>query len=295
MVINGHEINTVLAPMAGYTDIAFRELCKRRGAGLTVSEMVSVRGLVHGNKATRELMKKADCEVPFAVQLFGNDPRDYEKVAANIDADIIDVNMGCPMPKIVKNGDGSALLNDPARAGDIVRAIKSVTDKPVTVKTRLGFRIGENGVAALVREVAAAGASAVAIHGRYAEQRYAGEADRTEIERIAANTDIPVIVNGDIKSAKVFPPFAAVMIGRAALSNPAIFSGGESEPFATAREHTELLEKYFDGRYAVLQARKFFVHYFKGVRGGKELRDAVNRASSVAEVYRALDAARGAK
>ena len=281
--------------MAGYTDIAFRELCKRRGAGLTVSEMVSVRGLVHGNKATRELMKKADCEMPFAVQLFGNDPHDYEKVAANIDADIIDVNMGCPMPKIVKNGDGSALLNDPARAGDIVRAIKSVTDKPVTVKTRLGFRIGENGVAALVREVAAAGASAVAIHGRYAEQRYAGEADHTEIERIAESTDIPVIVNGDIKSAKVFPPFAAVMIGRAALSNPAIFSGGESEPFATAREHMELLEKYFDGRYAVLQARKFFVHYFKSVRGGKELRDAVNRASSVAEVYRALDAARGAK
>lgn len=279
----------VLAPMAGYTDIAFRELCKVCGAGLTVTEMVSVRGLDHGNKATRELMRLSLLETPSCVQIFGSEPDDFSRAAEVIESDIIDVNMGCPMPKIVKNGDGSALLNNPKKAGAIVRALKNATDKPITVKTRLGYGIGQNQAAELVANVQDAGAAAVAIHGRYAEQRYAGNADYSEIENIARTSEIPIIVNGDINCCDITPPFSGVMIGRAALGNPAVFSGGECDPFDVARKHIELLTKYFDERYTVNQARKFFVHYFKGLRGGKTLRDAVNRATCVKEVLTALD------
>ena len=281
----------VLAPMAGYTDVAFRELCRELGAGLTPTEMVSVRGLVHGNAATAELMRVSDLETPSCVQLFGSDPRDFARAAKSLACDIIDVNMGCPMPKIVKNGDGSGLLKNAKLAGEIVRAIKDSTDKPVTVKTRLGYGMGEDTAAELVHSVAQAGAAAVAVHGRYAEQRYSGNADYTQIAKIAQSTDIPVIVNGDLPDCADKPPFAGVMIGRAALANPAVFSGGRVEPFDIARRHLQKLERYFDGRYTVIQARKFFVHYFKGVRGGKAIRDEVNRAVAPSEVYRALDKA----
>ncbi|MCH5164955.1 MAG: tRNA-dihydrouridine synthase [Clostridiales bacterium] len=281
----------ILAPMAGYTDIAFRELCKECGAGLTVTEMVSVRGLDHGNKATRELMRLSPFETPSCVQVFGSNPDDFSRAAEVIESDIIDVNMGCPMPKIVKNGDGAALLNDPKRAGDIVRALVNATDKPITVKTRLGYNTGNNQAAELIESVEQAGAAAVAVHGRYAEQRYAGNADYSEIEKIARTSSIPIIVNGDLTDCEAKPPFAAVMIGRAALNNPAVFSGKESNPFEIARRHLELLTKYFDERYTVIQARKFFVHYFKGMRGGKALRDEVNRAVCVKEVLTALDRA----
>lgn len=281
----------VLAPMAGYTDIAFRELCKAFGAGLTVTEMVSVRGLVHGNAATAELMRIADTEIPSCIQVFGSDPDDFARAASLIESDIIDVNMGCPMPKIVKNGDGAALLKDPEKAGRIVKALVNATDKPITVKTRLGYETGATTVGDLAESVLAAGASALTVHGRYAEQRYAGVADSTEIAKLASRYDVPVIVNGDIKHAEYTPPFAGVMIGRAALDDPAVFCGGKSDPFDIARRHMTLLRKYYDDRYSVNQARKFFAHYFKGVRGGKALRDEVNRAASVADVLRALDKA----
>ena len=281
----------VLAPMAGYTDIAFRELCRLYGAGLTVTEMVSVRGLVYGNEATGVLMRTAECETPSCVQIFGSNPDDFSRAAELIKSDIIDVNMGCPMPKIVKNGDGAALLKTPERAGAIVRALKKATDKPITVKTRLGYFGGETTVYELAESVISAGAAALYVHGRYAEQRYSGSAEYEEIARIANKYDVPVIVNGDIKCVEVQPPFAGVMIGRAALSNPAVFRGETVDPFYAARKHLALLTKYFDERYTVNQARKFFVHYFKGVKGGKAIRDEVNRASSVAEVVRALDRA----
>lgn len=279
----------ILAPMAGYTDVAFRELCAELGAGLTVTEMVSARGLVHGNAATAELMRVSPREKITCVQLFGSDPRDFEAAAKKIEADIIDVNMGCPMPKITKNGDGASLLTDPVRAAEIVKALKSSTDKPITVKTRLGYKTGSLDGLELVRRVAEAGASAVAVHCRYAEQRYAGKADYSAGEKIAKSVDIPVIVNGDIAELGSVPPFAGVMIGRAALSNPAVFCGGKAEPTEIARKHIGLLLRYFDERYTVIAARKFFVHYFKGVRGGKALRDDVNRAECVADVLLALD------
>lgn len=283
-----------LAPMAGYTDIAFRTLCREEGAGFTPTEMVSVRGLVHGNEATDKLMRTAECETPSCVQLFGNEPDDFARAAPMLDCDVIDVNMGCPMPKIVKNGDGAALLKDPDRAGRIVAALVGSTDKPVTVKTRLGYGMGETEVFELVQAVAEAGASAVAVHGRYAEQRYAGNADLHTVRSVAERAGIPVIVNGDIDGSSAAElarsPFATVMIGRAALNDPCLFGGRRITPLDIAYRHVKLLQTYFDERYTVNQCRKFFVHYFKGVSGGKTLRDAVNRACSASDVLFALDA-----
>ncbi|MDE6029117.1 MAG: tRNA-dihydrouridine synthase [Clostridiales bacterium] len=280
----------ILAPMAGYTDVAFRTLCRECGAGLTVTEMVSVRGLVHDSQKTEQLMRLSEIERPSCIQLFGNDPADFATVAKTLSCDIIDINMGCPMPKIVKNGDGAALLNDPERAGRIVRAIKDVTDKPVTVKTRLGYHMDEHQAAALIDSVARAGAAAVAVHGRYADQRYMGFSDSGEVVELAKNSPIPIILNGDI--GEVFPPsrhIAALMIGRQALFNPHVFDDQPAEPFGTARRHIELLTKYFDERYTINQTRKFFVHYFRRVNGSKALRNAVNIAQSVSEVQRAID------
>lgn len=279
----------ILAPMAGYTDIAFRELCIEHGAALTVTEMVSVRGLVHGNAATDTLMRLSEKEHPSCVQLFGNDPDDFARASEKVHSDIIDINMGCPMPKIVKNGDGAALMNDPERAGSIVRALKNATDKPITIKTRLGYFMNETTAAELIDSVARAGAAAVAVHGRYAEQRYAGSSDTESIEKIAEHAPVPIIVNGDLADIKAASPFAAVMIGRAALKNPSVFGGKPADPFKTARRHIELLSKYFDERYIVFQARKFFVHYFSGVRCSKQLRAAVNDAKTAAEILKALD------
>ncbi|MDE7164727.1 MAG: tRNA-dihydrouridine synthase [Clostridiales bacterium] len=280
----------ILAPMAGYTDIAFRTLCKECGAGLTVTEMVSVRGLVHDSQKTNALMRLSEIERPSCIQLFGNDPRDFAVAVKTLDCDVIDVNMGCPMPKIVKNGDGSALLNDPLRAGEIVSAIKSATDKPVTVKTRLGYRMGKNQAEALIESVAKAGAAAVTVHGRYAEQRYAGTSDSDAIIRIAKRSSIPIVMNGDLcDCSEPKPPIAAYMIGRRALANPHVFDGEGFNPFVVARRHIELLLQYFDDRYTIIQARKFFVHYFRGVTGGKALRTAVNYAETVSQVIKALD------
>ena len=290
MRIGKHTITSVLAPMAGYTDIAFRTLCREYGAGLTVTEMVSVRGLAHDSQKTALLMRLSDKESPSCIQLFGNDPKDFAAAAKAIACDIIDINMGCPMPKIVKNGDGAALLNNPVLAGQIVRAIKDVTDKPVTVKTRLGYRVGEEQAAALIESVAKAGASAVTVHGRYAEQRYAGVSDSNAVMEIAKASPIPIILNGDVCDMPVLkPPIAAYMIGRYALSNPRVFEGEQATPFATARRHMQLLVEYFDERYTINQARKFFVHYVRGVNGGKALRAAVNTAQTVSDVLFALD------
>ena len=289
--IGKYEISgAILAPMAGYTDVAFRILCKECGAGLTVTEMVSVRGLTHDSKKTEQLMRLSEIERPSCIQLFGNDPADFAAVAKTLDCDIIDINMGCPMPKIVKNGDGAALLNNPERAGQIVRAIKDVTDKPVTVKTRLGYYIDENQAAELIDSVAKAGAAAVTVHGRYAKQLYNGISDSGEVAELAKNSPIPIIANGDIY--EVFPPdphIAALMIGRHALYNPHVFDDKDPDPFGVARRHIELLTQYFDERYTINQLRKFFVHYFRRVNGSKALRNAVNIADKVSDVMFALD------
>lgn len=298
--IGGYTLNGLwLAPMAGYTDIAFRELCREYGAGLTVTDMVSVRGLVRDNAATAALMRVSEAERPSCVQIFGSDPEDFKRAASMLDCDIIDVNMGCPMPKIVKNGDGSALLLDAERAGKIVSALVQNTDKPVTVKTRLGYHTDKITAGELIDSVQKAGASAVTLHGRFAEQRYAGSSDVSAAAECARRAGIPVLYNGDVTLdmlndgasalSKNADAFGGVAVGRYALEDPAVFCGGNVKPFEYARKLIGLLTKYFDERYTVNQARKFFVHVFKGVAGGKALRLAANEASSSDDILRALD------
>ncbi len=284
----------ILAPMAGYTDIAFRELCREYGAGLTVSEMVSVRGIRHGNRATVDLMRLSPLETPSCIQLFGNDPSDFSYAAEKVNCDIIDINMGCPMPKITNNGDGSALMKDPELASKIVRAAAD-SGKTVTVKTRLGFDMGNNVADEFISAVIDGGARAVTVHGRYAAQRYAGECDHEAVKALCKKygARVPVILSGDVDKSnliKSLDDFPAVMVGRAALSYPSIFSAENTAagPVDIARRHIELLMKYFDEHYAVLQCRKFFVHYFKG-RNVKALRSRVNDAANIKDVLTALD------
>ncbi len=293
--IGRYEIGRViLAPMAGYTDIAFRELCREFGAGLTVSEMVSVRGIRHGNRATEELMRLSPLETPSCIQLFGNDPSDFAYAADTVKCDIIDINMGCPMPKITNNGDGSSLMKDPDLAAKIVRAVADC-GRVVTVKTRLGFDTGKNIADELVAAVIDGGASAVTVHGRYAEQRYAGASDTAAVKELCEKygKSVPIILSGDVDEnnlSEMLDCFPAVMVGRAALAMPTIF-GAENEretPVDIARRHIELLMKYFDEHYTVLQCRKFFVHYFKG-SGVKALRSRVNDAACVGDVLSALN------
>ena len=284
-------ITKILAPMAGYTDIAFRTLAREYGAELTVTEMVSTRGLVHDGAATKILLRLSEVESPSCVQLFGSDPNDFAFAAKAVECDIIDINMGCPMPKIVKNGDGAALMKNPALAGEIVRAVKKVTDRPITVKTRLGYETGKTTAGELILRVADAGASAVTVHGRFAEQRYEGKCDLDAVKKLKDFSPIPVIPSGDITREsvdEVIGEFGAAMIGRAALSDIGLFSGVVADPVALSLHHIELLTEYFDERYTVNAVKKFFVHYFKSVRGGKALRGEVNCASSVKEVTDAL-------
>lgn len=281
-----------LAPMAGYTDIAFRTLAIEHGAALTVTEMASTRGFVHGGEGSRLIAKLAPIERPSCVQIFGSDPKDFALTAKMLDCDIIDINMGCPMPKIVKNGDGAALLKNPKLAGEIVRAVKDATDRPVTVKTRIGYYNGVKSAGELIDEVARAGAAAVTVHGRYAEQRYEGANDFDAIEELKNAFYIQIIASGDITRdnlGEMLNRFPACMIGRAALCDIGVFSGESVNPVAVARRHIELLEQNFDERYTINQARKFFVHYFKGVKGGKALRGVVNAATSVKTILNALD------
>jgi tRNA-dihydrouridine synthase B len=226
----------ILAPLAGYTDVAFRRLCRDCGAGLTVTEMTSVKGLCYGSRNTRELLRTAPNERPSCVQLFGSDPAFFERALALPELagfDIIDVNMGCPMPKITKNGDGSALLSDPAKAAKIVAAcVKAGGGRPVTVKMRI---FGD--AIAFARALCDAGAAMLAVHGRTPAQRYSGAADWDAIGNIARALPIPVAGNGDVVSVsgvrfalKTYG-VSGVMIGRGALGNPAIFSGADGDYF----------------------------------------------------------------
>jgi len=222
--------NLLLAPMAGYTDLPFRRLCKDFGAGLTVTEMVSARGLAHNGKKTEELLNLAGNETPSCAQLFGSLPADFS-AALQKDVlkkfDIIDVNMGCPMPKITRNGDGSALLNNPGLAAAIVEACVKA-GRTVTAKVRLGISDTRSAVD-FCRALESAGASAVTVHGRTAAQLYGGRADWDAIGTVAAKLSVPVIGNGDVNSREEAESrirqygVAGVMIGRGAIGRPGIF------------------------------------------------------------------------
>ena len=307
------ENNVFLAPMAGVTDQVFRVLCREMGCGLVYSEMVSAKGMQHNNRNTKKLLEIAETEKPVAVQIFGSDPVVMGKMAERLDEDkdiaVLDINMGCPAPKIVRNGEGSALLQNPDLIGEIVKAVSSSTSKPVTVKMRKSFDGVENSCIKAAIKAAENGAAAVAIHGRTRGQYYSGKADWDIIKEVKRNIDIPLIGNGDIvspESAKAMLDYTgcdAIMIGRAAEGNPWIFKRviaylerGEllpepsaTEKLALARRHLDMLVDFKGERTGVCEMRKHLGWYIKGMPHCGEMRVVINMADSKEKMHEVID------
>lgn len=264
-----------LAPMAGYTDVAFREQCKKYGAGLTTTEMVSAKGLLYDSEKTKRLLITSQFEDIKSVQIFGHEPDVIAKTCSNEllkDFDIIDINMGCPATKIVKNGDGSKLMTNFALAEQIVKSAVMATDKPVTVKMRLGY--DKNVAVEFAKMLEKAGASAIAVHGRLATQGYAGDVDYKSIAEVKKAVSIPVVANGNIVDEKSYQEVLkitnadAVMIGRAAVGDPYIFARLLKMPvkvdrLKTIKEQFDLLLKYYTEHFVVTTMRKQLVKYLK--------------------------------
>lgn len=311
MYIGNIEINqgAILAPMAGITDIAFRTICKEFGASLLVTEMISAKGLFYGDKKTEQLMRTNSTNKPVSIQIFGSDPNIMANVVEkhlNIRDDfaMIDINMGCPAPKIVKNGDGSALMRNPKLAAEIVRKIKSVSNKPVTAKIRKGFNDHEVNAVDFALILEDAGVDAVAVHGRTREQFYTGKSDMEIIRQVKENLSIPVIANGDIFSYNDYVKLLdytkcdAAMIARGSLGNPWIFKSvndrkeylpSAEERLVMLKKHAKLLAEYVSSHKCNLEMRKHASWYIKGLKYSSEMRNRINKTRSLEEMYDILD------
>ncbi len=300
----------VLAPMAGVSDAAFRAVCREMGAGYTVTEMVSARALEFNSEKTVELMLPAPGEKPFAVQIFGHEPdsmaRAAEKAVRLTGADVVDINMGCPVGKIVNNGDGSALMRDPELAASIVEKVRQAVDRPVTVKFRKGWDGGNVNAVPFALAMQEAGASAVTVHGRTRVQMYGGTADWDIIREVRRAVKIPVIANGDVFRAEDAVRILnvtgadAVMIGRGAFGNPWIFrdalalmEGREVPDPPTVAERCDLAVRQIETaartkgeRTACLEARKHYPWYLKGIPYAGFFRDKLVRMETLDDVYR---------
>ena len=293
----------ILAPMAGVTDLPFRLLCKEQGADLICTEMVSAKGIMYNNKNTEALLATEEAERPVALQLFGNDPKILAEQAKRIEErpfDILDLNMGCPVPKVVNNGEGSALMKDPKLAWEIVHAVSEATKKPVTVKFRKGFADGENTAAEFAKVLEDAGAAAVGVHARTREQYYSGKADWSVIREVKEAVSIPVYGNGDIFTPQDAERMLAetgcdaVMIARGARGNPWIFA--ETKAYLedhsivappTFHEMTELLLRHakmqteLKGEFmGMREMRKHIQWYTTGYPHASSLRRMANEVKT---------------
>lgn len=306
--------NVVLAPMAGVTDITYRTICKEMGAGLVYTEMVSAKGLYYRDGKTEQLMKINEKNRPVSLQIFGSDPDIMSYVVEKYinernDIDIIDVNMGCPAPKIVKNGDGCSLMKSPDTAGKIINKIKRVANKPITAKIRSGWSTESINAVEFAKILEFNGLDMVAVHGRTREQFYTGKADYNIINEVKKSVNIPVVGNGDVYSPKDAAKMIdetncnAVMIGRGILGNPWLimntvkilsndtnfYEPSLKERINMIKRHASMLVDELDEKIAILEMRKFAAWYMKGMKNSSEIRSNINKITNSEELYRILD------
>jgi tRNA-dihydrouridine synthase B len=311
--IGNVELNTqlVLGPMAGVTDLAFRTVCRELSGCYTVSEMVSAKALCYGDKKTATLLRLGENEHPAAVQIFGSDEACMEKGAALAleasGAEIVDINMGCPVPKVAQSGDGSALMRDPEKAARIAAAVvRGAGGKPVTVKFRLGWDKGSINCVEFARRMEDAGVSAVAVHGRTRTQMYSGTANWDYIREVKQAVSIPVIANGDVFQAKDAPRILRytgadmVMVGRGTFGNPWLLQqcaaalAGEEIPALpplaqrcdTAVRQFELAREHKGEKIACLEMRKHYAWYLKGVPYASYWKEQICKMETAEDVYR---------
>jgi tRNA-dihydrouridine synthase B len=314
LMIKGVELKpaVILAPMAGITDLAYRLICKEMGCGLVVSEMISAKGLYYKDEKTKELIETLPEEAPAAIQIFGSDEKIMAWAADKLNDTpqaLLDINMGCPTPKIVKNGDGCALMKVPQKAGRIIRAVVDASMKPVTVKIRKGWDNSSVNALEMARIAEANGASAITVHGRTRDQFYSGKADWEIIRQVRQTVSIPVIGNGDLFTAEnVYRMHKetechGVMIARGAQGNPWIFRaikelstiGAQSakpepkEIYTTLKRHLELAVRFKGEAIAVKEMRKHAAWYTKGLPGSAEVRHRINQTATADALIHLLE------